>query len=142
MWPASILLSLFHQIKNSLTACNTTYFHMISNKLQRHVMKKLLLSILFCTTLYAESLPICGVLTQQGYHKLNFLVPYSSTGKEVKRYEVIDTASQVPPLEVMAGWWICVTAGKIIAEPTEESYGRIEILSYETTQTNAERGQE
>lgn len=106
-------------------------------------MKKVrLLLALITVAISAEQLPLCGVLTIQGYHTLNFIVPQNNSTAQVKRYEVIDTIPHGYPLEVMAGWWICVTEGEILSEPTEESYGKIEIHSLKSDQTNGERGQE
>jgi hypothetical protein len=67
--------------------------------------------------------PLCGVLSELGYHdedQLSFLVPDDSRGKTVRRYVAVDDMRHPAPAAVYAGWWICITAGRIEREPSGE----------------------
>lgn len=106
-------------------------------------MKRILIILLFSLpSLFAQEFPLCGVLTTSGYSKVTFLIPQHQNAHIVERYEVVNYEKSVPPLEAIANWWICITDGKVLSTPTEDTYGKIEIYSYKTDQTNGERGQE
>src|SRR5262245_31279276 len=62
------------------------------------------------------SLPLCGTLTSQGYAPLAFLVPERPDRPAVRRFEA-EGENLAAPLEVYAGWWVCVTEGTIEAPP-------------------------
>jgi hypothetical protein len=95
-------------------------------------------------TLGYDRLSICGTITSAGYHRLSFLLPHSLHSPEVKRYEIIALPDHfIPPLGTNDGWWVCVTEGRIIAEPEQEgAYGRILIVGIESVQDNGEKGME
>lgn len=96
--------------------------------------------------------PLCGVLTTMGYggehggeDAMNFLVPRDLRAREVRRYHVVDATTHAAPLIVYAGWWGCVTAGRIEDAPADAvgtPYGTIWIEAFEIDQATAERGQE
>lgn len=106
------------------------------------LMKPFFLLSLLAALSTAGELSLCGVLTTGGHSDLTFLIPSDAGAYPVKRYEVIRSSESVPPLASVANWWICITDGVVHAEPTDESYGKIEIHRYQTDQTNGERGME
>ena len=90
-------------------------------------------------------LPLCGVLTERGASEPTFLVPEALDKTAVRRYRVEPNPNILPPLEVSAGWWVCVTEGEILEQPksaSPEVYGRLRIEALEADQSNLERGQE
>lgn len=96
-----------------------------------------------------ERWPLCGVLTEQGYHpddRLAFVVPVTPEGPAVQRYEAVDKTGQIAPLGVHAGWWLCITKGTVVRPPTEgvagPEYGLVEIEEFSIDQSSGERGQE
>jgi hypothetical protein len=62
----------------------------------------------------------------------------------VRRYDVVNRTQHPAPLVVYAGWWLCVTAGGVTAEPgaAYDEHGTIEIADFTIDQSSAERGQE
>ena len=58
--------------------------------------------------------------------------------------DVVNKTRHPAPLVVYAGWWMCVTAGKIVAAPGDDygQYGTIEIADFTIDQYSPERGQE
>lgn len=92
-----------------------------------------------------STFPLCGVLSDKGYALLSFLVPRSSDEVGVFRYEVVGYDKLFPPLEIDAGWWICVTKGKIVSAPETahpDIYGKLRIIEYLSDESNGEKGQE
>ena len=90
-------------------------------------------------------IPICGVLSEKGYATITFLVPDATNQAPVYRFEVVDHDKMMPPLEVEAGWWICVSAGEILSRPSKahpDEYGKIRIDNYLSDESNGEKGQE
>ncbi|MBK9035862.1 MAG: hypothetical protein IPL61_32205 [Myxococcales bacterium] len=92
--------------------------------------------------------PVCGVLIDLASaadpDRTAFLWPTASDAPQVRRYNVVNKTRHPAPLVVYAGWWMCVTAGKIIAEPGDDyaQYGTIEIADFTIDQFSPERGQE
>lgn len=74
---------------------------------------------------------------------LNLIVPESSGAPWVRRYAIEDARRTPAPLEVYAGWWVCVERGEVLARPIDPSeYGRLRIESIVIDQSTGERGQE
>lgn len=101
-------------------------------------------------TLISIENPVCGVLTTQGYifteSELNFLLPTSAQDSEVKRYSVAPGSTVMPPIDVVASWWACVTDGILTEGVTDAHgtllYGSIVINDMKYDQSTGERGQE
>jgi hypothetical protein len=89
--------------------------------------------------------PLCGVLSEMGYHdedQLAFLVPNNPRGQTIRRYVAVDDMRHPAPAAVYAGWWICITAGRLEREPAGDRYGLLHIEDFSIDQTTGERGQE
>lgn len=94
------------------------------------------------------ALPLCGVLIDRSApddpDHTGLLVPEAPDGPRVRRYDVVNRTQHPAPLVVYAGWWLCVTAGRVVAEPgaAYDELGTIEISDFTIDQYSAERGQE
>ena len=73
---------------------------------------------------------------------LAFVVPREVHAAPVERYELIDASRHVAPLSVYAGWWFCITEGRVERAPTESRYGAVVVNAFTIDQRSGERGQE
>ncbi len=89
--------------------------------------------------------PLCGVLTTSGPAAVMLVVPLALDDAPVLRYEVLPSPDLLPPLDVQAGWWVCVTEGEVLDAPSESSpdeVGTVRIDALSSDRSNAERGQD